>query len=174
MNIFSNLGITELILILLLALLVVGPERLPELARKLGKTLRDLRKAYDNLTSDLGPELASFQETAKELRDSVDSVRNIPQDVIGKAVKSAELDETLDELKGVRDTVGKMGQTLTDTKKVVSDPVNAAVTTARSALSPVQASEEPKPKDTAGQPPKTQVNAEQAKVVQAGTGGVGS
>lgn len=170
MNIFSNLGITELILILLLALLVVGPERLPELARKLGKTLRDLRKAYDNLTSDLGPELASFQETAKELRESVDSVRNIPQDVIGKAVKSAELDETLDELKGVRDTVGKMGQTLTDTKKVVSDPINAAVSTARSALSPGQDLEDASPKDTAGQPPETEVDAEQAKVAQAGTG----
>ena len=39
MNIFSNIGITELIVILLLALLVVGPERLPELARSLAKTV---------------------------------------------------------------------------------------------------------------------------------------
>jgi sec-independent protein translocase protein TatB len=136
MNIFSNLGVTELVLILLLALLVVGPERLPELARKLGTTLRDLRRAYDNLTRDLGPELASFQETAQELRDSVDSVRNIPQDMIGTVVKSTELDGTLDELKGVRDTVGQMGQTLTDTKKVISDPLNAAASTAQGALSP--------------------------------------
>jgi sec-independent protein translocase protein TatB len=140
MNIFSNLGITELILILLLALLVVGPERLPELGRKLGKILRDVRTAYDNLTSDLGPELASFQQTAKELRDSVDSVRNIPQDMVKTVVKSAELDDTLDELKGVRDSVGQMTKTLSDAQKVVSNPVSAAVDTARSALSPGKAS----------------------------------
>jgi sec-independent protein translocase protein TatB len=140
MNIFSNLGITELVLILLLALLVVGPERLPELGRKLGATLRDLRTAYDNLTKDLGPELASFQETAQELRDSVDSVRSIPQDMVQQVVKSAELDDTLNELKDVRDTVGQMGQTLSDAQKVISNPINAAVDSARGALSP----EEPK------------------------------
>ncbi len=147
MNIFSNLGITELVLIFLLALLVVGPERLPELGRKLGATLRDLRKAYENLTRDLGPELASFQETARELRDSVDSVRTIPQDMVQKVVKSAELDETLDELKGVRDTVGGMGKTLTDAQKAVSNPLNAAVATARSALSPEKAQTEKGPGD---------------------------
>ncbi len=136
MNIFSNLGITELVLILLLALLVVGPERLPELGRKLGTTLRDLRTAYDNLTRDLGPELASFQETAQELRDSVDSVRTIPQDMVQKVVKSAELEGTLDELKGVQDTVGQMGKTLTDAQKVISNPMNAAMDTARNTLSP--------------------------------------
>jgi sec-independent protein translocase protein TatB len=148
MNIFSNLGITEVILILLLALLVVGPERLPELARKLGSTLRDLRRAYDNLTRDLGPELASFQETAQELRESVDSVRNIPQDMVGSMVKSAELEGTMEELKGVRDTVGQMGQTLTDTQKIVGDPINTAVSTARNALSPGEAAAEPEPDET--------------------------
>jgi len=139
MNILSNLGITELILILLLALLVVGPERLPELGRKLGTTLRDLRTAYENLTRDLGPELASFQETAQELRDSVDSVRTIPQDMVQKVVKSAELDETLGELKGMRDSVGQMGKTLTDAQKVISNPLNAAVDSARTALTPGKA-----------------------------------
>ena len=142
MNILSNLGITEVILILLLALLVVGPERLPELGRKLGTTLRDLRRAYENLTRDLGPELASFQETAQELRDSVDSVRTIPQDMVQKVVKSAEIDETLDELKGMRDSVGQMGKTLTDAQKVVRNPLNAAVDSARTALSPGKAATE--------------------------------
>ena len=126
---------------------MVGPERLPELGRKLGKTLRDVRKAYENLTSDLGPELTSLQETTQELRDSVDSVRSIPQDMVQTVVKAAELDETLDELKGVRDTVGGMGKTLTDAQKAVSNPLNAAVATARSALSPEKAQTEKGPGD---------------------------
>lgn len=136
MNIFSNIGITELIVILLLALLVVGPERLPELGRKLGQTLRDLRKAYDNLTSDLGPELLSLQQTTRELRESVESVTSIPQDMVQSMVKAAELDETVEELKGVTDSVGEMRRTLSGAGKVIKDPVKAAVGAAQGTLLP--------------------------------------
>ena len=109
MNIFSNVGITELVLILLLALLVVGPERLPELAQQLGKLLRDVRKMYENLTSDLGPELMSLQETTQDLRDSVESVRSIPKDMVQQVVQAAELDDTMGELQSVKDSVDQHG-----------------------------------------------------------------
>ena len=138
MNIFSNIGITELLLILLLALLVVGPERLPEMARRLGKLLRDARQAYDNLTRDLGPELASLQQTTQELRESVESVRSIPQDMVKSAVKTAELDDTIAELKSVKDEVGQIGQTLNDAGKAIKDPVGAAARTAKSAMLPAK------------------------------------
>lgn len=136
MNIFSNIGITELLIILLLALVVVGPERLPEMGRKIGETLRDLRKAYDNLTGDLGPELMSIQQTTQELRDSVDSITSIPQDMVQTVVKAAELDDTIDDLKGVAGSVSDMGKTLSSAGKVIQDPVNAAVSTAKDALVP--------------------------------------
>lgn len=136
MNIFSNVGITELVLILLLALIVVGPERLPELAQQLGKLLRDVRKMYENLASDLGPELMTLQESTKELRDSVESVRSIPKDMVQQVVEAAELDETIGELQDVKDSVDQMGRTLSDAKKVVQDPVTAAVDSARSTLAP--------------------------------------
>ena len=135
MNIFSNVGVTELILILLLALLVVGPERLPELGRQLAKILRDIRKAYENLTSDLGPELRSIQETTRELRESVDSVRSIPKDVVNSVVKAADLDDTMKELKGVTDDISQVSKTISTAGQVIKSPVSAAVSTARSALS---------------------------------------
>jgi sec-independent protein translocase protein TatB len=142
MNIFSNIGITELIVILLLALLVVGPERLPELARQLAKVLRDIRKAYENLTQDLGPELMSFQKTTQEIRESVQSVRSIPQDVVQSVVKAADLDDTIDELKEVTGDLEQMGKTVTEAGKIVKSPVSAAVSSARTALLPNE-SEEP-------------------------------
>lgn len=156
MNIFSNIGITELIVILLLALLVVGPERLPEMSRKLGKTLRDIRKAYENLTRDLGPELQSIQETTKELRESVDSVRSIPQDMVQSVVEAADLDDTISELKDVTDSIGQVGQTMTTAGKMIKDPVGAAVDTARTTLLPSDSTE---PAESAGP-------AEPAEVVQ--------
>lgn len=136
MNIFSNIGITELIVILLLALLVVGPERLPEMGRKLAKTLRDVRKAYENLTKDLGPELMSIQQATQELRDSVQSVKNIPQDAVKSVVDAADLEDTIAELKEVTGDLESVRKTVSGAGKVVRDPVGAAVSTAKSALQP--------------------------------------
>lgn len=165
MNIFSNIGITELIVILLLALLVVGPERLPEMSRKLAKTLRDIRKAYENLTRDLGPELQSFQETTKELRESVDSVRSIPQDVVKSVTKAADLDDTIGELKDVADSIAQVGQTMSTAGKMIKDPVGEAVHTARRTLLPSDSAE------PAGSTEPTEL-AESAEAGQAQEGGV--
>lgn len=44
-----NIGAPELLLILVVALIVVGPRRLPELARSLGKGLREVRRAQDEV-----------------------------------------------------------------------------------------------------------------------------
>ena len=43
-----NVGPAELILIFLVALLVVGPRRLPQLGRTIGKSLREFRRATDD------------------------------------------------------------------------------------------------------------------------------
>jgi sec-independent protein translocase protein TatA len=43
-----NVGPAELIVIFLVALLVVGPKRLPQLGRTIGKSLREFRRATDD------------------------------------------------------------------------------------------------------------------------------
>jgi sec-independent protein translocase protein TatB len=136
MNIFSNVGITELVVILLLALLVVGPERLPEMGRKLAQILRDIRKMYDNLTSELGPELMTIQQGAQELRQSVESVTSIPKDAVQSVVEAADLDDTVAELKEITSGLEEVGQTVSGVGKMVKDPVSAAVGTARDAILP--------------------------------------
>jgi Tat protein translocase TatB subunit len=156
MNIFSNIGITELIIILLLAVIVVGPERLPELGRKLGQILRDVRKAYENLTRDLGPEFTSIQQTTQEIRESFDSVRSIPQDMVQSVTKAAELDETIGELKEVQESIGQVGATLTSAGKMVKDPVGAAVNTARETLMPKESVAKEEPQE------ETQLEGEEA------------
>lgn len=47
-----GIGTGELLLLLLLALLVLGPERMPRLARDIGKTVGDLRKTSDELRQE--------------------------------------------------------------------------------------------------------------------------
>lgn len=44
-----NIGTQELLVILLIALIIVGPSRLPELSRSIGKGLREFRKVQDEV-----------------------------------------------------------------------------------------------------------------------------
>lgn len=54
---FFGIGAGELILILVLALIIWGPGKLPEIARTLGKTVRTLRKATFDLTNEITKEI---------------------------------------------------------------------------------------------------------------------
>ncbi len=47
-----GLGITEILLILTIALLVLGPEKLPETARQLGRMVGNFRSALDGIRDD--------------------------------------------------------------------------------------------------------------------------
>ena len=44
-----NIGPQELLIVLVLALIVVGPQRLPELSKQIGKGLREFRKVQDDV-----------------------------------------------------------------------------------------------------------------------------
>jgi sec-independent protein translocase protein TatA len=55
---FGPLGIPELIFILVLALLIFGPKRLPEIGRTLGKGMSEFRKASNDLKRTINTELA--------------------------------------------------------------------------------------------------------------------
>src|SRR5438105_12906702 len=54
----GGLSMTEIIIILALALLLLGPDQLPSLARSLGKGLRELRKVTDDLKGQFESEIA--------------------------------------------------------------------------------------------------------------------
>ena len=49
-----GIGTTELLIILVIALIVFGPKRLPELAKQLGKAFRELKKATDEVKENIG------------------------------------------------------------------------------------------------------------------------
>jgi len=56
MDIFG-MGMGEVLLILVVALIIWGPGKIPEIARTLGKTVRSLRKATSDLTTVVTKEL---------------------------------------------------------------------------------------------------------------------
>ncbi|PGS48717.1 twin-arginine translocase TatA/TatE family subunit [Bacillus sp. AFS041924] len=49
----ANIGIPGLILILILALIIFGPKKLPEIGKAFGQTLKEFKRSTQGLTSDL-------------------------------------------------------------------------------------------------------------------------
>jgi Tat protein translocase TatB subunit len=58
-----GIGMPELLVILVLALIILGPKKLPELARALGKGMAELRRATDELKDE-------FRQMEREVEDS--------------------------------------------------------------------------------------------------------
>jgi TatA/E family protein of Tat protein translocase len=94
-----NIGPQELLVILLVALVIVGPKRLPELSRTIGRGLREFRKAQDevrrtiNLSLDEPPEPASPRPTTSDATVSGDqAVGEMSSD--GAAAATARTDDT--------------------------------------------------------------------------------
>ena len=60
-----GIGVPEFMVILVVALLAFGPDRLPDFARQAGRMVRQLRSfannARDDIRAELGPEYADFQ-----------------------------------------------------------------------------------------------------------------
>lgn len=74
-----GIGPLEVIVILVLTLLIFGPERLPEMLRGLGNGLRKLRLTYIAFTNEFQGELKPIAEdidsVTREIRQEVDAIR---------------------------------------------------------------------------------------------------
>ena len=81
MNLF-NMGPMEMLFILVLALLIFGPRRLPELARDVGKAVRQFQQASQQLTGELTKEM---EQASKEMDEAGKSITGTVTEVVGSA-----------------------------------------------------------------------------------------
>lgn len=63
----GNIGVPELIFIFVLALLIFGPRKLPELGRTLGKALAEFRRASTDMRMAMEQEMRELERHAQEL-----------------------------------------------------------------------------------------------------------
>jgi sec-independent protein translocase protein TatA len=61
----SNIGVPGLILILILALIIFGPKKLPDIGRAFGQTLREFKKSTRELTEDVMKDLDEEKKAGK-------------------------------------------------------------------------------------------------------------
>lgn len=138
-----NVTGSELIIILLIALIVLGPEKLPEALRRAGRTYAELKKMGNSFQSEMRSVL---DEPMKEMRDTADLLRK----AVDVTVETATTDTR---------TLGKPS----------AEPV-PEVAAAETELAAADAdAEPPAPPDDPGTEPIPEVAAAEAELEEAAT-----
>jgi Tat protein translocase TatB subunit len=80
-----GIGMPELLLILALALIVLGPKKLPELARALGKGMAEFRRATDELKDELRQMEHEIDESSTGATNKDESFLEKPPDTAARS-----------------------------------------------------------------------------------------
>lgn len=77
------IGVPELIFIFVLALLIFGPKKLPELGRNVGKAMREFRRASNELRYAVEDEMRQLEQQAQKVKEEV-------EEAVARGVDSGE------------------------------------------------------------------------------------
>jgi sec-independent protein translocase protein TatA len=70
---FGSIGMPELMIILVIALIIFGPRKLPELGRSLGRSLSEFKRASNELKNTLDEEIRFEDQRSAERQRPVES-----------------------------------------------------------------------------------------------------
>ena len=81
-----RIGFTEILVILAVALVVLGPEKLPLYMKKFGQAMRELKKYSSELTEDLKENvIAPLDEDQRPLREAMGPLENLDKELKANA-----------------------------------------------------------------------------------------
>jgi len=81
-----SLGFFEIVALAVIALVVVGPERLPSMARSIGRFLTELKRTTNTITSEINTQMdeekffADTQKKSEPLKDTVSAPESLKGD----------------------------------------------------------------------------------------------
>lgn len=96
-----NIGFSELLILAVIGLLVVGPEQLPDLARKVSRLLNDLKRAKDDIMAPIDEMKSEAHLALMKMRQEIEeqntkinqSIKKIEDDTINKQQSGANKDD---------------------------------------------------------------------------------
>ncbi len=95
-----DIGMPELIVIFIVALLVFGPKKLPELGRTLGKGLGELKKAFQDVKEQVETE---FEDATYEIRKTATDVKKQIEIDLKETRKS--INSTVKEIEEIKENM---------------------------------------------------------------------
>lgn len=125
-----KIGISEIILIAVVALLVLGPDRLPGFTKSLAKAFKEARKVTDELTKEIKENIVEpLEEVQQPIKEAVQPFTDIKKDI----------DTNIKDVKKSFNSIGKPTQT--EVKAKAESTVDTAVTEGKTAESEQPAAE---------------------------------
>jgi TatA/E family protein of Tat protein translocase len=116
-----GIGMPELLLILAIALIVIGPKKLPDLAKSLGRAMREFKKATNEfketlqIDEDMTDVKKAFDGLGKDIKDSVSPEETAdfkrPDASQNTADKTARGDEPDDKIENVKTAFDELKKT---------------------------------------------------------------
>ena len=126
-----GIGFPELILIFLIALMVLGPRRLPEVAAKAGKIVRDLRSMSQGFLTEwrreimVAARLDELEETRRELEEAKRLLQETRSDIASETTQAAnDASQAIDQTKQAATSVANHNPTVVEaaSKKTPATP----------------------------------------------------
>lgn len=131
-----GIGPLEILVLLVVALLVIGPEKMPEVARAVARLMRELRGAMDEVRGQFDEitreDLLDTKEIESYYRDTIDGVK--------KAVEPPEIFK--EGVEGVKRDLEEFGKDVDDSIKQIDEPTD-------------KQADKPAPEPSPEPPPKT-------------------
>jgi sec-independent protein translocase protein TatA len=95
---FGSIGPAELILIFVIALLVFGPKKLPEIGRSVGKAIREFKKTSDEIKGRIEEEIeaSEIKDIRKDIQSGLNDIKSGVtsfQDDVKKDIEAHEIGE---------------------------------------------------------------------------------
>jgi len=153
-----DMGLTEMMLIGIVALIVIGPERLPGVARTAGKYVGRLKRFMTTVKADVEQELRAdeLREILSQQQKELDSLKDTISDA-GKSIeKEVDMTESWGEPSAAAAAVGKAADADSATQKdaATESPVGATVESTAEAEpeTPAPTAEKPASKAKASKP----------------------
>jgi Tat protein translocase TatB subunit len=116
-----GIGMPELIVILVIALIVIGPKKLPDLAKALGKGMAEFRKATQEIKDSLDVE-DEFNEVKEDLVDSISGLDTPQEPELSKPTESEalsykDMDEVTEDPEKIKNDTQEDKETLNGSDK---------------------------------------------------------
>jgi len=93
-----NIGLPELLIILAIALIVFGPNKLPELAKAFGRAMREFKRATEEVKESFEAETRDLEELKSTLTEEKESlIANLAEEVSGGAEEATTPPEVTTE-----------------------------------------------------------------------------
>lgn len=130
-----KIGFTEILLILAVALLVLGPDKFPYYMKKLGNAVKELKKYTGELTEDIKENvIAPLDEAQKPLREAMAPFEELDQSIkanvkdVENSIKGIGKPEKKDEKKEIVEVTEEVAEVATEeTTEITSEAVTEVI-----------------------------------------------